>query len=209
MACGMVVGGGLHLTLEKSAGVKSSVAYLTAGLVAVFVLYLSVIYGICYGVPGYGLFHDDGIYMVTAKSLAEGTGYNIVSAPSAIRQNRYPPVFPALLASAWKIYPHFPQNLLLLRLVPLLSMLGWLWLTYILLRRVSGSATTSRCIILLTAATPAVVYFSATLLSEMTFACLLSGALLFLVRLHEEETPRATTVLCACVLSAAAILTRM
>lgn len=188
---------------------KKSVTYISAGLVAVFVLYLAVIYGICYRAPGYGLFRDDGIYMVTAKSLAEGTGYRIISAPSAIRQNRYPPVFPVLLASVWRIFPHFPQNILVLRLVPLLSMLGWLWLTYILLRRISESATASRCIILLTAATPVVVYFSVTLLSEMTFACLLSGALLLLMRLHEEETSRVTTVLWASVLSAAAILTRM
>ena len=188
---------------------RKSATYVAAGLAVAFVLYLVVIYGICYVAPGYGLYHDDGIYLVTAKSLAEGTGYNIVSLPSAIPQTKYPPVFPVLLAGVWKIFPHFPQNTFALKLVPLLSMLGWLWLAYILLRRISGSPTVSRWIILLTAASPAVVCFSVTMLSEMTFACLLGAALLVLTRLHEEETSRTGTVLFASVLTAATILTRM
>jgi hypothetical protein len=166
-------------------------------------------YGIGLSFPGYGLFHDDGIYLVTAKSLAEGTGYRIVSLPSPISQNKYPPVFPVLLAAVWKIFPHFPQNMLALKFVPLLSMLCWLWLTYILLRPVSKSPVMCRYLMLFTAASPAVVYFTVTLLSEMTFACLLSGALLLLTRLHEEETPRTGAVLYASVLTSAAILTRM
>jgi hypothetical protein len=166
-------------------------------------------YGIGLSFPGYGLFHDDGIYLVTAKSLAEGTGYRIVSLPSPISQNKYPPVFPVLLAAVWKIFPHFPQNMLALKFVPLLSMLCWLWLTYILLRPISRSPVICRYLMLFTAASPAVVYFSVTVLSEMTFACLLSGALLLLTRLHEEETPRTGAVLYASVLTSAAILTRM
>src|SRR5580704_1562478 len=184
-------------------------AYIPEALAAAFVLYIAAIYGVCYLAPGYGLFHDDGIYLVTAKSLAEGTGYKIVSLPSAIPQTKYPPVFPVLLAGVWKIFPHFPENTFALKLVPLLSMLGWMWLSYILLRRISGSPTVCRCIILLTAASPTVVYFSVTLLSEMTFGCLLSAALLLLTCLHEEETSRARTVLLASVLTSATILTRM
>ena len=174
-----------------------------------FLLYIASIYGICYIAPGYGLYHDDGIYLVTAKSLAEGTGYKIVSLPSAIPQTKYPPVFPVLLAAVCKVFPHFPQNTFALKFVPFFSMLCWLWLTYILLRRISGSPTICRYIILLTAASPAVVYWSVTLLSEMTFACLLSAALLLLTRLHEEETSHTGIVLFASVLTAAAILTRM
>ncbi len=183
--------------------------YASAGSIAIFFLYIAAMYGIGYFAPGYGLFQDDGIYLVTAKSLAEGTGYRIVSLPSAIPQTKYPPVFPVLLAGVWKIFPHFPENTFALKFVPLLSMLCWLWLTYVLLRRISGSPGVCRYLILLTAASPAVVYCSVTLLSEMTFACLLSGALLFLTRLHEEETPRTSAVLYASVLTAAAILTRM
>jgi hypothetical protein len=61
-----------------------------AGLAAAFLSYVVAVYGICYLAPGYGLFDDDGVYLVTAKSLAEGTGYRIVSLPNAIPQTKYP-----------------------------------------------------------------------------------------------------------------------
>jgi hypothetical protein len=158
---------------QAGASMRKFAAYIPAGLAAAFVLYIAAIHGVCYLAPGYGLFHDDDIYLVTAKSLAEGTGYKIVSLPSAIPQTKYPPLFPVLLAGVWKILPRFPENTFALKLVPLLSMLGWLSLSYIILRRISGSPTVCRYMILLTAASPAVVYFSVTLHSEMTFACLL------------------------------------
>lgn len=192
-----------------SAVSSQRLSIVAAGLVAVFVSFVVSVYIICYLAPGYGLFHDDGIYLVTAKSLAEGTGYKIVSLPAAIPQNKYPPVFPVLLAAIWKIYPHFPKNTLALKLVPFLSMLGWLWLSYRLLRRMSVSRAACRWIILLTAASPVVVYFSVTMLSEMTFACLLSASLLVLTRLHQEDTSRTGTVLFASLLTSGAILTRM
>ena len=170
--------------------------------------YLVTIYGICYFAPGYGLFDDDGIYLVTAKSLAEGTGYRIISLPSAIPQTKYPPVFPTLLAGVWKIYPHFPQNTYALKLVPLVSMFGWLWSSYLLLRRMAASPTVCRYIILLTVAVPWVVCLSVTLMAEMTFACLLTATLLILTRLDEREKSRMGTVILASAFTGAAILTR-
>lgn len=88
-----------------------------------------------------------------------------------------------IMASTMEDFSAFSrEHTFALKLVPFLSMLGWLWLSYILIRRIPGSPTVCRCVILLTAASPAVVYFSVTLLSEMTFACLLSAALLLLTR---------------------------
>ncbi|MGH7811095.1 MAG: hypothetical protein ACREP5_12535, partial [Candidatus Binatia bacterium] len=37
-----------------------------------------------------GLFHDDGIYAVVGKSLAQGDGYRILSLPAAPAQTKYP-----------------------------------------------------------------------------------------------------------------------
>ena len=37
-----------------------------------------------------GLFHDDGIYAVVAKSLSDGAGYRIISLPTAPDQTKYP-----------------------------------------------------------------------------------------------------------------------
>jgi len=50
-------------------------------------------------VPGVvGVIDDDAIYAVTAKALAEGKGYHLVNLPGAPPQNRYPILYPALLA---------------------------------------------------------------------------------------------------------------
>jgi hypothetical protein len=64
-----------------------------------------------------GLFHDDGIYVVTAKALAEGRGYHILSIPTNPLQTKYPPFFPMLLALVWRIVPAFPENVGALKLV--------------------------------------------------------------------------------------------
>lgn len=61
----------------------------------------------------FGMYHDDGIYLVTAKSLAEGQGLRILSLPGGPLQTKYPPGYPVLLAAIWLTNPHFPNNLLL------------------------------------------------------------------------------------------------
>ncbi len=58
-----------------------------------------------------GVFNDDGIYLLTAKALAEGQGYvypHLPGTPSAIH---YPPIWPLLLAAVWKVAPAFPANI--------------------------------------------------------------------------------------------------
>src|SRR5579884_255689 len=80
--------------------------------------------------PQLGLNHDDAIYWVSAKSLAEGHGYRIASLPGEPWQTKYPPVLPLLLAAVWKLSPAFPANL------PLATLFLWLALpVYVLLTR--------------------------------------------------------------------------
>ena len=62
-----------------------------------------------------GLFHDDGIYAVVAKSLAEGNGYRILSLPGEPAQTKYPFLYSFLLSGIWKLFPRFPQNILVLK----------------------------------------------------------------------------------------------
>lgn len=61
--------------------------------------------------PGFCGFHDDCVYWVTAKSIADGEGYRIASLPDDVAQTKYPPVYPMLLSLAWRIAPSFPENL--------------------------------------------------------------------------------------------------
>lgn len=59
----------------------------------------------------FGQYHDDGIYLVTARALAEGRGFKIISLPGEPAQTKYPIGFPLLHAVLWKLCPGFPENL--------------------------------------------------------------------------------------------------
>jgi len=58
--------------------------FLIAACVALFAAY-----AIGFAAPGFDVYHDDGIYLVTAKALADGSGYKIISLPEPIAQTRY------------------------------------------------------------------------------------------------------------------------
>jgi hypothetical protein len=54
-------------------------------------------------VPGViGVFHDDAVYTITAKALAEGEGYRLTNLPTAPAQTKYPVLYPAILSVAWR-----------------------------------------------------------------------------------------------------------
>jgi hypothetical protein len=72
--------------------------------------------------PLFGYPQDDGLYFVSAKSIAEGNGHRIESFPGAPFQTKYPPLYPAYLALAWLLEPNFPGNL------KIASVLQFLWL---------------------------------------------------------------------------------
>src|SRR5687767_1623382 len=57
-----------------------------------------------------GVFLDDGIYVILAKSLATGEGYRYLNIPGAPSATHYPPGYPLLLAALWKLSPSFPEN---------------------------------------------------------------------------------------------------
>lgn len=62
-----------------------------------------------------GVFYDDGIYTALAKSLAEGHGYRLLYLPGAPAGVHYPPLYPAVLAVLWRLWPSFPENVALFR----------------------------------------------------------------------------------------------
>lgn len=67
-----------------------------------------------------GVWHDDGVYVLTARALAQGDGlryHGVVGTPLA---GKFPPLFSAVLAGAWLVSPEFPANNVLLGGVNLL-----------------------------------------------------------------------------------------
>ena len=61
--------------------------------------------------PHFGMAHDDGIYLVTARSLATEGEFRLVSIPGNPPQTKYPPLFPLYLSLAWLVQPNFPEVL--------------------------------------------------------------------------------------------------
>ncbi|MDB4912926.1 MAG: hypothetical protein JWM95_570 [Gemmatimonadetes bacterium] len=130
-----------------------------------------------------GVFHDDGIYVLLAKSIAEGNGFHhshLVGNPAAIH---YPPLYPLLLAAFWRVAPDFPANVSrLLSLNALLlgiSALGWYRFAVIQLKWRSGNAALGA--LAGTLAAP-LLTLSGALLSEPFFLALLWPALLLCER---------------------------
>lgn len=74
-----------------------------------------------------GLFVDDAWYALLAKSLATGQGYQLINSPTAGILPVYPPVYPFLMSLAYRLWPSFPDNVLLLKSVSVVAMfvIGW------------------------------------------------------------------------------------
>jgi hypothetical protein len=178
-------------------------------VITLLFLTLIPVYWIAYRAPAVGIFHDDGIYLVTAKALAEGKGYRIISLPSEMNQTKYPILFPALLAIIWKVFPSFPENASLLKLIPLLGTFFWVWFVHKFIMEKTNSFNISVGIVLITLASPGVVVFSSLILSETVFACFCAGALLYLDRLTSTPVENENSLLLfSAIFSAAAFLTR-
>jgi hypothetical protein len=154
-----------------------------------------------------GLYHDDGIYAVNAKALAEGHGYRLISLPDEIPQTKYPILFPLGLSLIWRVVPSFPDNVLYLKLFPFVAGLAWFWLIDRFLAYQTGRANLARGIAILTAASPWVLFYTTALFSEALFAAFAWGGLWMLSRC-ERESATASRLLWATLLCAAAYHTR-
>ena len=157
-------------------------------------------------VPQLGERHDDGLYYVSAQSLAEGH-YRIESLPGKPAQTKYPPLYPWLLSLAWRVNPAFPQNLPIaagLTWLALPALLGALWLYY---PRIGISGWRLWLLLALLAVNPYILLFSTTLFSELWFTALLIGVLLLVEHAVEPGISPAFAA-AAGVLAGLAYLTR-
>jgi hypothetical protein len=167
---------------------------------------LAVVYFVSWRAPSVGLYRDDGVYAVTAKALAEGHGYRIISLPHEIPQTKYPFLFPAALSVIWRFWPDFPGNVTALKTLPLLCSAAWFVLSYKLLLRMGAKETQAWWIVLLLAASPLAVFLSTNLMSEPMFGALLMGALLAANSVERSDSDRMAWL--AGILAALAFLTR-
>ncbi len=141
--------------------------------------------------PSFGRLHDDSLYFVGAKSLAEGHGYRIESLPGAPAQTKYPPLYPLLLSIAWKVNPAFPQNLIVagwlswLALPALVAQLWWLFSGFGFDRKRTWG------LLALFSLNPYVILFSSQFLfSELWFLALSVAAMLAIEHALRSKSAR-------------------
>ncbi len=147
-------------------------------------LALAILLGIATAVAGIvlanhqiaGLYHDDGIYLATARSLAEQESYRLINLPGAPFATKYPPLFPLILAAVWKIAPEFPDNLALMKAVNAVLLGCIAVLTYAWLGRLPQLGQPMRLTIAaLTSFSPGLFYFCDLVLTEPLFTLLVLG----------------------------------
>jgi len=125
-----------------------------------------------------GGWQDDGIYITTARSLAQGTGYRHIENPGSPYQTKYPILYPAILSVALRFFPGYPLAPALFLSVALTAAV-FVVASLVFMRRVLGM---SRAVVLATAAlaafSPSIVSLARFILTDFPYACLSVLALL-------------------------------
>jgi hypothetical protein len=148
--------------------------------------------------PEFGKLHDDGILFVSAKSIATGQGFRILSLPERPAQTKYPVLYPLYLSLIWRVNGNFPENLGTARwfswpLLVLSLVLSWLYWR---------DEKWSWVVVAILAVSPYMILFGCGLFSEVFFLCWLLAALL------AGRREGVSMVLFAGVLAGLAYLTR-
>ena len=154
--------------------------------------------------PAVGTMHDDGIYLVTAKALAEGKGYHIISLPDEPKQTKYPIGFPLLLAMVWKVFPNFPNNVPVLKLVPIACLLAWLGMGVVFARRWGKlNWEAALWIAFFCAGTRWAVFLGSNFMSDLLFGALMLAGIHYLLSLQDSPHPMRTALLAGLCCAAA------
>lgn len=146
-----------------------------------------VTFGVC------GAYHDDAIYVITAKALAEGRGYRLIDLPGAPRQTKYPVLYPVLLALVWRVWPAFPDNLLAMQGLSIATAAIAIAATFLYVVRIQRcEPLTAAFAVALCATSPTFVYYTTQTLSEIPFLVALVAAL-WVVAAPADRTPSSAT----------------
>ena len=162
--------------------------------------------------PQFAYLHDDGLFFVSAKSVASGTGYRIASLPEAPAQTKYPPLYPVWLSLIWRMNPRFPGNLQLATLFSWLTLVACLALAHRLFRRLFGKQPegerTAWILTALLGISPFMILFGTSMFSEVPFTCLVLAALLLSDGNPSDGNQRNGRIAAAGILAGCAYLCR-
>jgi hypothetical protein len=128
--------------------------------------------------PQFGQAHDDAIYYIASKSLADGQGYRIASLPQTPYETKYPPLLPWLLTIAWMVQPKFPENLAIATAIQWAMIPPFLWLCAAWFRRAGLSEAYWWPAVAVLAIQPYTVMFAAGIFTETLYTGFLLGSLI-------------------------------
>jgi hypothetical protein len=119
----------------------------------------------------FGLTEDDGIYLSSAKALAEGRGYILPYLPGSPPATKYPILYPWMLSLVWRWNPSFPANLPLAISLSVAFGIAFLMAAFAFFSGPGGLSRKEALILTgFLAVHPLVMFFGASVLSEMPFA---------------------------------------
>jgi hypothetical protein len=184
----------MQRTLEPTAGSPTSgavdrIAPFALAAVAVAVALLTV-------TPWpVGVFQDDAIYVVLAKALASGQGFRMINMPGAPHATHFPPGYPLFLAALWRLYPSFPDNIVLFKFANTIFLAATAYGTYVFARVRLGLGLAGASVAA-TVGTLSVVILLITgvVLSEPLYMALLVPTLLAAERTADEAHTRQAIV---------------
>ena len=153
---------------------KSQVGLIVILGTAAFIYIASFTYSVGHAI-------DDGIHIVTAKSMATGQGLRLISDPGSPVSTQFPPGLSLLLVPVLWFFPDIPDNIIPMKMVPAMCALLYVLLSWFWLRRYC-SATNSLWLTALVALNPETVRFSGAVIAEMGYAATSMLALLMFER---------------------------
>jgi hypothetical protein len=154
-----------------------------------------------------GNWRDDAWYIILAKGLASGHGFQLICTPRPATYF-YPPVFPLLLAAVFRFNPVFPANLWILKSISVAASFVCATLVYFYARQRDCSQIVSWLIAALVLLSPIMLFIAtSSVLSEPVFCVFVFGALL--AHEHWTKTQRNPYLWLAALLSGIAFLTRV
>ena len=150
-----------------------------------------------------GAFYDDGIYVTLAKALAEGRGYYNIHLPDAPPAVHYPPLYPFVLSLLWRLWPAFPENVVLFQLADCAALAGAAWIIAVQAGKWSASPLVRLAVAVAFTAFPVLAVVGVRF-SEPFFLLLFAAA----VALADRDRPTLRTTVAAGGLAGLAALTR-
>ncbi len=138
-----------------------------------------------------GVYQDDAIYVVLAKALASGDGFRMIDMPGAPHGTHFPPAYPLVLAALWKVYPSFPDNIVLFKFVNTLFLAATAYGTYRLSRSRLGLGVGGASLAAIIGTISVVILvITGVILSEPLYMALLIPTLLVAERVADEGGTR-------------------